>query len=63
MFASVSQVFSVTPLVQYVGDPETGLVHHASTACTLLDNESFLDLRTAIVRGYRMCPCCGGRGQ
>jgi hypothetical protein len=50
---SVSQ-----PSIRYIGDPETGIVHlptcHHASAATVI----FLDVRTAVVRGYRLCTCC-----
>lgn len=50
---------SAGSLVQYLGDSETGLVHRADAdGCDAEAHELFLDLRTALVRGYRLCPQC-----
>ncbi len=47
-----------TPQVEYVADAETGDVHHLG--CRYIEDASdrFLDLRTALVRGYTLCPHC-----
>lgn len=50
-----------TPIIRYIGDSETGIVHAATCSCDYHHTESFLDLRTAIVRGYRLCLRCTGR--
>lgn len=42
----------------YVGDSETGLVHVQNSQCALAAHQVFLDVRTAVVRGYRLCMCC-----
>lgn len=47
-----------SPVVRYVGDSETGIVHRIGSPCVVIPNEVFLDVRTAIVRGYRLCSCC-----
>ena len=48
-------------LVRYMGDSETGLVHRVEAGgCDADAHEIFLDLRTALVRGYRLCPDCVG---
>ena len=44
--------------MQYRGDSETGLVHREGCACDAEAHELFLDVRTALVRGYRLCPVC-----
>jgi len=52
------------PTINYIGDPETGIVHTADSNCFIEDGEVFLDVRTALVRGYRYCRVCtqpGGR--
>lgn len=46
------------PVVQYVGDTETGVVHRVGSGCEVIMMEVFLDVRTAIVRGYQLCSCC-----
>ena len=45
-------------LIRFLGDSETGIVHNAEGGCEVDATEAFLDLRTAIVRGYRVCACC-----
>lgn len=47
-----------TPPTQYVGDADTGIVHLRASNCSAEASELFLDLRTAVVRGYRLCACC-----
>jgi hypothetical protein len=49
---------NTAPLIRFVGDAETGIVHAARTQCLVYTQEAFLDVRTAIVRGYRLCKCC-----
>lgn len=49
---------TAVPLIRFVGDAEAGVVHAAYTNCQLYTQEAFLDVRTAIVRGYRLCKCC-----
>lgn len=46
------------PVVRYVGDAETGIVHRIGSSCGVSTNEVFLDVRTAIIRGYQLCRCC-----
>ena len=46
------------PRVRYVGDAETGLVHYCGSDCSISGGQLFLDVRTALVRGYRLCNCC-----
>lgn len=46
------------PSIRFLGDTETGLVHVVHSSCAEAAEEVFLDLRTAIVRGYRLCRCC-----
>jgi hypothetical protein len=53
-----SQIAS--PFIRFIGDFETGIVHSASGGCQVEVQQSFLDLRTAIVRGYQLCHICGG---
>lgn len=48
------------PRVRYVGDLETGLVHLCSSDCDINVSQIFLDVRTALVRGYELCGCCMG---
>lgn len=43
---------------RYSGDCETGLVHRNDADCAAEASELFLDVRTALVRGYIPCPCC-----
>lgn len=47
----------MTP-VQYVGDTDTGMVHVRESSCSAEASELFLDLRTAMIRGYSLCRCC-----
>jgi hypothetical protein len=49
---------STEQLIRFLGDSETGIVHYAQGGCEVDASEAFLDLRTAIVRGYRICACC-----
>lgn len=49
---------AISPLIRFIGDTETGIVHRAHSACEADTSEAFLDLRTALVRGYSMCTCC-----
>lgn len=46
---------------QYVGDIDTGMVHLRGSNCGIGASELFLDLRTAMVRGYQLCRCCRRR--
>lgn len=46
------------PHIRYVGDLETGLVHRSTSTCVIISSQMFLDVRTALVRGYEMCSCC-----
>ena len=46
------------PRVRYVGDLETGLVHRCTSDCVVTTSQMFLDVRTALVRGYQLCSCC-----
>lgn len=46
------------PRIRYIGDAETGLVHRCSSDCTVSVSQLFLDVRTALVRGYQLCSCC-----
>lgn len=46
------------PQVLYLGDGDTGLVHRAGCGCAIGVCESFLDVRTALIRGYTPCPAC-----
>lgn len=55
---SISALPLVGPTIQYIGDPETGLVHLAYCSCAVVHGEGYLDLRTAMVRGYQLCPHC-----
>lgn len=48
------------PLIRYVADIDTGIVHAVQSDCQVDTQEAFLDVRTAIVRGYRLCKCCRG---
>lgn len=41
-----------------VGDTETGIVHAAQSNCVVDERETFLDVRTALVRGYHLCSAC-----
>jgi hypothetical protein len=59
--SSTSQV--VSPFIRFIGDSETGIVHSASGGCQVEVHQTFLDLRTAIVRGYQLCHICGGSHQ
>ena len=45
-------------LETYIGDPDTGVVHRSQAGCLAIDGVLFLDVRTALVRGYRLCACC-----
>jgi hypothetical protein len=47
-----------TGATRYCGDCETGLVHRNDADCAAEASEPFLDVRTALVRGYTPCPCC-----
>ncbi len=49
---------AISPMIRFVGDPETGIVHRVHSPCDVDTSEAFLDVRTAIVRGYRLCACC-----
>ncbi len=51
---------TISPLIRFIGDTETGIVHCASGGCQVEIEQSFLDLRTAIVRGYQLCHLCSG---
>lgn len=46
------------PVIRYVGDAETGIVHQQQSSCVVTVSEIFFDVRTALVRGYRLCSCC-----
>ncbi len=46
-------------LEAYVGDVETGVVHRYRAGCADIAGVFFLDVRTALVHGYRLCACCG----
>ncbi|PLS78421.1 MAG: hypothetical protein CYG59_18925 [Chloroflexi bacterium] len=48
------------PMIRFVADIDTGIVHAAHSDCQVDTQEAFLDVRTAIVRGYRLCKCCRG---
>ena len=48
------------PLIRFVADTDTGIVHAVHSDCQVYTQEAFLDVRTAIVRGYRLCNCCRG---
>lgn len=52
------QRVAISPVIRFVGDAETGIVHSALSTCAAETSEAFLDLRTAIVRGYSLCACC-----
>ncbi len=49
---------AISPVIRFIGDVETGIVHRAQTGCEANTSEAFLDLRTALVRGYSVCTCC-----
>ena len=42
----------------YLGDTDTGVVHRFQARCAAPDGVFFLDMRTALVRGFRLCACC-----
>lgn len=42
----------------YVGDPDSGLLHRAGSSCTVSSGVFYLNWRTALVHGYRLCACC-----
>lgn len=47
------------PQVHFVGDSETGLVHRAGAeGCDVETYAVFIDVRTALVHGYELCPHC-----
>lgn len=52
-----------SPYIRFIGDSETGIVHSASGGCQVEVQQTFLDLRTAIVRGYQLCHICGNAHQ
>lgn len=58
MFVNTPSRFLAAPVLRYVGDIETGIVHCIDQSCDILVSEAFLDLRTAMIRGYRLCPLC-----
>lgn len=45
-------------LEAYVGDAETGVVHRYRVGCAGIAGVFFLDVRTALIHGYRLCACC-----
>ena len=55
LFGNARQAMGSAP---YCGDSETGLVHCRDADCSAEASEPFLDVRTALVRGYSLCPCC-----
>lgn len=48
----------VLPVVRFAADTETGLVHCIDQSCDVFAGEVFLDVRTALVRGYQLCSKC-----
>jgi hypothetical protein len=58
MLTSFYSTHQHSPVVRYVGDTETGVVHRVGSDCEVITVEVFLDVRTAIVRGYQLCSCC-----
>ena len=42
----------------FIGDEDTGVVHRSDAWCANRDGVLFLDVRTALVRGYEICSCC-----
>ena len=60
---AMSALFPQKSLEAYVGDTETGVVHRYRVGCPNVEGAFFLDVRTALVHGYRLCTCCGARNE
>lgn len=58
MLSLSARVSKVVRNIWYIGDPDTGVVHVSNGSCVIESGQVFLDLRTALVRGYRVCTCC-----
>ena len=58
---TMSALIPQQQLEAYVGDAETGVVHRYRTGCTEIKGVFFLDVRTALSHGYRLCACCAAR--